>query len=369
MASKRHRALHQHQPQAPQGQVIQNAVKDGNLVRNRRMEPKPAFPVYNPGDVDQIFREEWAFGNLSEKGVFYGRKNKDDLIGFTSAGGLTGRERIVFYGCVDSEPGLASNDGSAVPELGFAIRRVGVCTGTNTGSRKIYAGDTVIWDYPEFYKDPQSGNPMPLHTTSYNKTRWVFATKSIRHVNATACLLNFISAVVEKGFSKPRRDDMAALADAIRDGAAEPVVGENWPIAARVFRDAYEENKLFTHVAFGADPLERIVLFFEQKYPDVTTYQLLNMYTNATPFDLQNEMWTGLMRVISGNASASAMLDRVTNRPKVSTIDPDSPFPFANIAFGLPYLTQELTNLVHSRIMGTALGDSPPGEQLDMNLR
>lgn len=369
MASKRHRALHRHQPDAPQAQVVQNAVKDGNLVQNRRREPKPAFPVYNPGDVDQIFREEWAFGNLSEKGVFAGRKNKDDLIGFASAGGLTGRERIVFYGCVDSEPGTASNDGSSMPELGFAIRRVGVCTGTNTGTRKIYAGDTVVWDFPEYFLDPQSGNPMPLHTTPYNKTRWVFATKSIRHVNAMACLLNFITAVVEKGFNEPRRRDAEAMAASIANGEPAPDVGRDWPVVAKVLREAYEANKLFTHVAFGADPLERIVLFFEQKYPDITTYTLMQSYTFATPNDLRNEMWTGLVRVIAGNAPASAMLDRVTNRPKQSTIDPESPFPFASIAFGLPYLTQELTNLVHSRIMGTALGDSPPGTQLDLNLR
>lgn len=373
MAHNKRRSDHAHQPVAPQAQVVANAVRDARLAEVRQQEPNPLYPVYDPSDVTRIEREEWAFGNRSDRGLFYGRKNLSDLVAFTCASGLRGTENIVFYGCVDSEPGAVQNDGGAMPELGFAIRRVGVCTGTNTGPNKIFAGDTVYWDWPDTYKDGR-GKIMPCFTTRYNTTRFMFATKRMRHTCPASAVSTFIRVIVEEGFTKPRRVYNDAYAAAIRGGGGAPNAGEGWPTVASVLETAFKEASMFDSLENDADPLQRIVRVFKDHFPEMTTFQLANKYTTATPTEIRDPagVWQRLYKAIRGNShvqSIDALLETVAPKPALSALDPDSVAPFAAMAFGIPWIQTELQNLYNSRIMGTALCDSPAKEQLDLNMR
>jgi len=373
MAYNKRRSDHAHQPVAPQAQVVANAVRDARLAEVRQQEPEPKYPVYDPSDVTRIEREEWAFGNKSDRGIFYGRKNLSDLVAFTCASGLRGSENIVFYGCVDSEPGAVQNDGGAMPELGFAIRRVGVCTGTNTGPSKIFAGDTVYWDWPDVYKDSR-GKVMPNFTTRYNTTRFMFATKRMRHTCPAGAVSTFVKVLVDEGYCKPLRAYTDAFAVAVANGAVTPPPGTGWPTVASVVRKAYDEAKMFDDLENDADPLRRIVRVFEDHFPNLTTFELHNKYKNATAAELAapGEVWQRLFKAIRGNAhvqSIDALLETVAPKPALTPLDPDSPAPLAMVAFGIPWVQTELTHLYSSRVMGTALCDSPAKEQLDLNMR
>lgn len=346
---KRVRSEHAHQPVAPQSLVVRNAAVSRNLYAERSQEPRARFPLYS-GQVDlDIRREDWAFTLTDGRSAFAGRKNASDVVAFTSASGLTGEEAVAFVGCVDSEPGRPQNDGSAMPELGFAIRSVGPCTGTNTGSGKIFAGDAVIWDWPDTYTD-EGGKLRPLFTSRAHPTRFVFATRRMRYTDPAACVLAFVNQVVEQGFSAPDR------------------AGAGYPLVHTLLREAYEAHKLFDHIAPGADPLERIVVCFESHFPELRTNQLRDQYQTATADELRADagVWQRVMRAIVMRGKGQEILDAVCQRPETVLFDPDSPHPFAALAFGIPYVVQELVNLYHARLMGTALSDAPAGGQLDL---
>lgn len=374
MAYNKRRSDHAHQPVAPQAQVVANAVRDGRLAEVRQQEPNAKYPVYDPSDVTRIEREEWAFGNRSDRGLFYGRKNLSDLVAFTCASGLVGTENIVFLGCVDSEPGAVQNDGSAMPELGFAIRRVGVCTGTNTGPGKIFAGDTVYWDWPDTYKDAR-GKTMPCFTTRYNTTRFMFATKRMRHTCPASSVTTFIRVIVEKGYTEPMRVYSDAYAAAKAAGAVAPAMGNGWPTVASVLEEAAKEATMFDNMLENdMDPLQRIVRVFKDHFPTMTTFELHTKYNTDSADDIKapGGVWQRLYKAIRGNAhvqSIEALLETVAPKPALGALIHDSPAPFAMMAFGIPWITTELQNLYNSRIMGTALCDSPAKEQLDLNMR